>query len=220
MPTVTDPQLLTLGNWTYRLRMPQAHPRSILVLLHGWMGDENSMWVFARNLSPEIAILAPRGIFVVPQSGYSWREIKPGTWGMASMDEFRPAADGLKSFIDEWAASAGVNDDQFDLVGFSQGTALSYTFSLLYPQRVRRLAALSGFIPEGGLALLTPEQFSGKPVFVSHGRQDDMIPVGQSRVAVAQLEQVGAQVTYCESDAGHKVGKECLNEMEMFFGRF
>lgn len=223
MPTVTDPQLFTLGDWTYRLRMPQAQPKSILVLLHGWMGDENSMGVLARNLSPEIAILAPRGIFTVPQGGYSWRVVKPGTWGMASLEEFRPAADGLVTFLDEWAASTGLiglDGNQFDLMGFSQGTALSYAMSLLHPSRVRRLVALSGFIPQGGSALLTAERFSGKPVFVSHGRHDDVIPVEQSRQAVAQLEQAGARVSYCESDAGHKVSKECLKEMESFFGKF
>jgi phospholipase/carboxylesterase len=200
--------------------MPQAKPKSILVLLHGWRGNENSMGVLARNLSPEIAILAPRAIFAVPQGGYSWREIKPGTWGMASLEEFRPAADGLVTFLDEWAASTGLAGNQFDLMGFSQGAAFSYTLSLLYPRRVRWLVALSGFIPQGGLALLTAERFSGKPVFVSHGRKDELIPVGQSRQAVAQLEQAGALVTYCESDAGHKVSKECLKEMESFFGRF
>jgi len=219
VPTVTDPQLLMLGNWTYRLRMPPVQPKSILLLLHGWMGDENSMGVLAHNLSPEIAILAPRGLFVVPEGGYSWREIKPGTWGMASLEEFRPAADALVAFLDEWAASTGLDNTTFDLMGFSQGAAFSYTLSLLYPQRVRRLVALSGFIPQGGAALLTPENFSGKPVFISHGRQDDVIPVDQSRQAAAQLRQAGALVTYCESDAGHKVSKECLREMEMFFGR-
>jgi len=47
-----------------------------------------------------------------------------------------------------------------------------------------------------------------------------MIPVEQSRQAVAQLKQAGALVTYCESDAGHKVSKECLKAMELFFGKF
>jgi len=218
VPTAIDPQLLTYKNWTYRLRMPPAKPKSILVMIHGWMGDENSMWVLAHNVSPEIAILAPRGTFAVPQGGYSWREIRPGTWGMANLDEFRPAADALVALVDDWAVSADVDGNQFDLMGFSQGTALSYTIALLYPQRIRRLAALSGFIPEGGQALLTTERLTGKQVFVSHGRQDDLIPVEQSRMAVAQLELAGAQVTYCESDAGHKVSKECLKEMGIFFG--
>ena len=110
------------------------------------------MWVLARNLSPEFAILAPRGTFAVPEGGYSWREIKPGTWGNASLEDLHPAAEALLAFVDEWAASVGVDGTQFDLMGFSQGAAMTYTLALLYPERVRQLAALSGFIPEGGEA--------------------------------------------------------------------
>ena len=218
MPTATDPQLLTFDNWVFRLLMPQVQPKRLLVLLHGWMGDENSMGVLARKLSPNIAILAPRGIFAVPEGGFSWREIRPGTWGQASLEDFRPAAQSLIAFLDDWAASTGLDVTQFDLIGFSQGAALAYILALLYSQRVRRLAALSGFIPEGGQALLAGQRLSGKPIFVSHGRQDDMIPVEQSRMAVAQLQQADASVTYCESEAGHKVSKECLRAMEKFFG--
>jgi predicted esterase len=45
-----------------------------------------------------------------------------------------------------------------------------------------------------------------------------MIPVEQSRQAWNQLEKAGALVTYCESDTGHKVSKECLKALELFFG--
>lgn len=216
MPTTTDSQLLTWKGWTFRLRMPPAKPHRLLVLIHGWMGDENSMGVLARNLPSEIAVLSPRGIFAVPEGGYSWREIRTGTWGLASLVDFRPAADALIGFLDDWAATTDLDGNQFDLMGFSQGAAMVYTLALLYPQRIRRMAALSGFVPEGG----TIPDLTGKPVFISHGRQDEMIPVERSRQAAAQFEKAGALVTYCESDTGHKVSKECLKALELFLGDF
>jgi phospholipase/carboxylesterase len=202
------------------MRMPAVKPKRFLILLHGWKGDENSMLVFARNLATDIAILAPRGIFTVPEGGYSWREIRPGTWGLASLEDFRPAAEALVAFVDEWAATAGMDLDQFDLMGFSQGAAMTYTLALLYPQRIRQLAAISGFIPEGGQFLPVMPRLNGKQVFISHGRKDDVVPVEQSRKAVLQFEQAGALVTYCESDTGHKISKECLKALEMFFGKY
>lgn len=106
-----------------------------------------------------------------------------------------------------------------DLMGFSQGAAMTYTVALLYPERVRRLAVLSGFIPEGGEDLVTPQRFSGKAVFITHGRKDEMIPVQRAREAVARLKGCGAQGVYCESDVGHKVSKECIKKLELFFGQ-
>jgi len=87
----------------------------------------------------------------------------------------------------------------------------------LYPERVRSLAALSGFLPEGATDMLSQNKFNGKPIFVYHGRRDEMIPVERAHQAVATLKSANANVTYCESDAGHKASKECLKEMEKFF---
>jgi phospholipase/carboxylesterase len=104
-----------------------------------------------------------------------------------------------------------------DLIGFSQGAALSYTLAILYPDRVRAIAALSGFLPEGVMELLAKRPLDGKAVYITHGRQDDKIPVAQARSTVDMLRESGAQVTYCESDGGHKVDPDCFNGLADFF---
>lgn len=219
MPTVTDAQLSTFGNWNFRFRPAQEPPARLLILLHGLTGDENSMWVFARKLSPQYTILAPRALFPASEGGYSWREMKSGTWKLPSFDDLRPAAESLLAFIDEWSTSVGMDAPQFDLIGFSQGAALSYVVAMLYPGRLRTLAALSGFLPDGAENILSESPLTGKAVFVSHGRQDDMIPMKLARKSVALLKESGVYVAYCESEGGHKVSKECLDEMQAFFAR-
>jgi phospholipase/carboxylesterase len=184
------------------------------------MGDENSMWVLARKISPRYLVLAPRGPFPVEEGGYSWREIRSGTWGIAPFEDLHPAAEALIAFVDEWSNSEGIDARQFDLMGFSQGAALTYTLTLLHPERIGRVAALSGFIPLNGETILTTQRFSGKPIFVSHGRQDELVPVEEARRAVALLKEAGGQITYCQSETGHKISKDCLQQMEIFFRQF
>ncbi len=175
------------------------------------------MWVFTRGLLSKYTILAPRAPFSVAEGGFSWREIHPGTWGMASLEDLSSSLQSLISFVDDWSTSAGMDARQFDLMGFSQGAAMAYGLALLFPERVRRLAALSGFLPECAEVRLV-KKLSGKMIFVTHGRNDEMIPVEQACRAVARLRSVGARVTYCESDAGHKVSKECMAGLELFLG--
>jgi len=213
---MTEPEFLTFQNWSFRLRPAQAKPARLLVLLHGWTGDENSMWMFTQKLSPKFVILAPRAPSPAPEGGFSWRQIRPGTWGLATVEDFRLAADALLGMLDAWSATAEMDASQFDLMGFSQGAAMTYMLGLLHPERVRRMVVLSGFIPENGEALVTRQRLSEKPVFVAHGRKDDMLPVELARKAVGLLKEAGAWVTYCESDATHKVSKECIREMESF----
>jgi phospholipase/carboxylesterase len=211
---------MTFKDWTFRLRASAEKPTRLLVLIHGWMGDEDSMWTLVRRISSAYTVLAPRGIFFVPEGGYSWRKIKPGTWGMAAMEDFRPAAEALRVFIDDWSATVGMDVNQFDLMGFSQGAAVTFTLALLHPERVQRLVALSGFIPQNAETILSPGRLSEKKIFISHGLQDDLIPVQQARRSLLLLKAAGAEVSYCESDTGHKVSKQCQKEMEMFLEEF
>jgi phospholipase/carboxylesterase len=207
-----------LKDWTFRLRRAQTKPGHLLILIHGWMGDENSMWTLANKILPVYEILAPRAPIPVAEGGYSWRKIRPGTMGNSSFDDLRPTADSLLAFVKDYSTSTGIDAEQFDLMGFSQGAAMVYALAILHPDRIRRMVALSGFIPENAEGLLFSDRFSGKPIFISHGRKDELIHVEQARRAVKLLREAGAQVNYCESDAGHKVSTGCLKEMEIFLG--
>ncbi len=78
--------------WTFRSHLSEASPFRILLLLHGWTGDENSMWTFTKKFS-NYAFLSPRAPYLAPaeRGGYSWREIKPGTWGSPTLEELHLA---------------------------------------------------------------------------------------------------------------------------------
>ena len=173
---------------------------------------------FARKLPVQVAVLAPRGLYIAPVGGFTWCEIRPGKLGLPAMDDFRLPAEVLIGLVEDCSHETGVNVKQIDLIGFSQGAAFSYTLALLYPDRIRALAALSGIMPKGAEDLLAKRLPAGKPVFIAHGRQDKMIPVEEARRSVALLEASGARVMYCESDGGHKVNAECFSGLADLFG--
>ena len=85
--------------------------------------------------------------------------------------------------------------------------------SLLYPQRVRKLAMLAGFLPHGAEELFPASFDPKKRVFIAHGTQDLMVSVERARHAVSLFEQAGAQVEYCEAEVAHKVSAECLRSL-------
>ena len=214
MPAATDSELITFNDWTLRVRPSQeANPR-LLVLIHGWTGDENSMWVFARGLSPKYWIIAPRAPYPAQPVGFSWRPHQPETFGRPSLEALRPAADGLVRLIDEYSASVRVDSLQFDLAGFSQGAAMTNLVGMLYPHRVRKMGVLAGFVPAGLEELISQKPLTGKSIFVAHGTQDDMVPIDRARASIELLEQAGAQVTYCEDEVGHKVSRNCMRALE------
>jgi phospholipase/carboxylesterase len=225
VPDANDGHLLTYNGWTLRVRHAAQQPARFLLLLHGWTGDENSMWLFTRHLPLDLWIAAPRAPYTAPEGGYSWRPLLPGplrraqgnAWGLPSLSDLKPAAEAVLRLVDEVSASVGVDAAQFDAAGFSQGGALVNTLALLYPQRIRRAAVLAGFMPGGVDDLLARRVLLGKPFFVAHGTQDHLIPLERARQSVELLEQAGAQVTFCQADVGHKVSADCLRGLESFF---
>ena len=150
-----DAELTTFHDWTLRVRPASEGPARLLLLLHGWTGDENSMWVFVRNFSLDYWIIAPRAPYATEPSGYSWRASRaprapqPDARSWPSLEDFHASADALIALVDDYAAQHQMDARQFDVIGFSQGAALTNAIALLYPERVRRAGVLSGFLPEG-----------------------------------------------------------------------
>ncbi|HEY6074273.1 MAG TPA: alpha/beta fold hydrolase [Anaerolineales bacterium] len=216
MPAVNDTTLIEFCEWTLRLRPAAASPARLLLMIHGFTGDENSMWVFAHDLPPDTWVLAPRAPFASEPFGYSWRPFADGDSSRTSLEMLQPSIEALIGLVDAYSASVGLDVGQFDVMGFSQGAALAALLAMQHPSRVARLALLAGFVPRGAEDLIASRPLSGKRVFVAHGTQDNLVPVERARRSVELLEQAGAQVTYCEAEVGHKLSLDCMRALRVY----
>ncbi len=214
---MVEPQLVSFNGWTFLWQPSRRKPEKLLVLIHGWTGDENSMWVFAQQLPETYSYLSPRAPYPAPEGGFTWRKMDHGQWGKPATSDLMPALEELVKLIDSWTTNQKVKATKMDLIGFSQGAAMACLMAAKYPQLVGKVAALSGFLPENSIELLAGKSLRGKRFFVSHGKQDEMVPVERAHEAVAALKEAGAEVTYCETDGGHKVSKDCMQALQVFF---
>ncbi len=209
---------ISFENWTLRVRESSEANSRLMLMIHGLTGDENSMWVFGRNMPSRYWLVAPRAPHTVESGGYSWRPpFEASEFGKPNLEQLRVGAEGLIRLVDEYAASARIEAETFDLMGFSQGGAMSNVLAFLYPQRVRKTAILAGFVPSGLEELVAGRPLEGKPFFVAHGTKDEMVRIDRARESIALLEQAGANVTYCEDNVGHKVSVNCLRALGAFF---
>lgn len=207
-------QTVQIGEWTVRQRIPPGSgPHPAIVMLHGWTGDEGSMWIFIHRLPREACIIAPRGLYTTPLGGYGWHPHKPRTWPW--VDDFLPAVEKLAALLTA-ENFPQVDLKRFQLVGFSQGAAMAYAFALLHPERVVALAGLAGFAPDGAITLAAGQPLRGVPAFISHGTQDKLVPVDRARRSAELLQEAGANVTYCEDEVGHKLSADCFSSLESF----
>jgi phospholipase/carboxylesterase len=217
VPDPNNTTLINFNNWTLRVREASQEPPRLLVLVHGFTGDENSMWVFARNMPAHYWMISPRAPHTSDRSGYSWREpFDSEDYGRPTLEQLRAGAEALLRLIDEYAASVELDAQTFDAVGFSQGAALCNVLNFLHPERIRKAGILAGFVPEGLEDLAPQRPLEGKHFFVAHGTRDETINVERARASIAILEKAGATVTYCEDEVGHKVSVNCLRALKEF----
>jgi phospholipase/carboxylesterase len=186
-------------------------------MLHGWTGDENSMWVFVRKFPADRWFLAPRGPHPAAEGGFSWRPFRPDSFGRPSLDNLRDSAEALVRLVDAYAAERRIEAVQFDVMGFSQGAALSNVLACLHPHRIHHAGILAGFMPSGMDEIIAQKPLAGKQIFVAHGTQDNLVPIDRARASMSLLEQAGADVTCCEAEVGHKVSADCLRALQSFF---
>jgi len=208
-------QRVVIKDWIVRTHIPEGGgPCPVFLLLHGWTGDENAMWIFTPRLPKNALILAPRGLYAAGMGGFSWYTEQARAW--PKVEDFATAVERLLELLNPALFPQG-NFDELHLVGFSQGAAAAYAFTLLYPERVSSAAGLAGFMPEGAKSLAVGGRLAGLPVFVTHGTRDRLVPVERGRESARILEEAGALVTYCEDDVGHKLSATCFRGLESFY---
>jgi phospholipase/carboxylesterase len=208
-------ETITIQKWVIRIQRPDGPgPFPVILMLHGWTGDENSMWIFAPRLPKKALIVAPRGLFGTRMAGYSWHAEISTAWPW--INDFKPAVESLYEAISVRKIADG-NFDELNILGFSQGAALAYSMAIMYPARVTSLAGLSGFLPDGGPSWLGSNRLNGLPVFIAHGTNDDLVPVERARKSVGFLQDAGANVTYCEDNVSHKLSAKCFHGLEAFY---
>jgi phospholipase/carboxylesterase len=208
-------ELRKSGKIIFRERSPVGiKPHKLLLLLHGWTGDENSMWIFTSRIPENYLVISPRGFWETPLGGYGWR--KENSQNRGKIIDFEPAIDLLNGLIFS-LDYPDIDNQNFSLMGFSEGAALAYAMALKYPERIERLAGLSGFIPDDLDLGETKGILAGKNVFIAHGKKDELVSVERARKVVEVLTNAGAEVHYCEEDVGHKLSVGCFRGLGEYF---
>jgi len=107
------------------------------------------------------------------------------------------------AFIDRALAQAfdscSVDQSRMAIAGFSDGASYALSLGLANGDLFTHVL---GFSP-GYLA--GTERHGQPPVFLSHGRQDPILPITFTRALADQLRQQGYRVTYQEFEGGHEL---------------
>jgi len=189
----------------------------LLIMMHGYGSDENDLFSFANELPKELFIISVKAPYPLQPYGNAWYAINfdadKGKW--SDNEQAKESLELITNFIDQAAKNYPVNKNNVTLLGFSQGTILSYAVALTYPEKVKNIVALSGYINQDILPKdIKQKDYSHLDFYCSHGSVDQVIPVDWARQTPPFLNALNIKNAYSEFPVGHGVAPQNFYELK------
>ena len=183
----------------------------VIILLHGYGSNEEDLFSFAAEIPEEYYVISARAPYDMMHGSYAWYAINfdADENKFSDLDQARISRDLIVEFIDECIFKYAIDSENVTLLGFSQGAILSSAIALSYPEKIQKVAALSGYLnKEIATEDYLKNNVSSVKFFVSHGIVDQVIPIDWARKTKPALENLGINVVYKEYPIGHGVSPQ------------
>ncbi len=216
MSKVGNPLNLSLDCLYRPSRRSEKAP--LLILLHGYGSNMHDLFSFAPYLNPDFAIVALQAPIPLGGPSHAWYSIyfdqPQGKW--SDQQQARHAVNDLINIIEIIKKQLNVDENKISLLGFSQGAILSYAVAMTQ-KRIDKVVCLSGYLnPDILPDDIALHSCSYSKFFISHGTQDQVIPVDWARNTKNTLLQLGCDLTYKEYPIGHGVSPDNFEALNHF----
>jgi phospholipase/carboxylesterase len=203
------------------------NPEVAVIWLHGLGADGHDFVPIVRELDlsglPGIRFIFPhaRTMPITINNGYvmrAWYDIT-GAELVRHEDEtgLRASQQEIEAFIAREKAR-GIPASRIILAGFSQGCAMTIQTGLRHPETLAGMICLSGYVPLADkLPAERTEASLATPIFMAHGRHDNVVPFARAQASHETLVALGYQVEWHEYAMQHSVCLEEVQQLSTFF---
>jgi len=199
------------------------NPQAAVIWLHGLGADGHDF----EPIVPELELEQPVR-FVFPHAPIRPVTINQGMRMRAWYDilqlgggpEDEAGLRASQKLTEELIRAQGLPANKVVLAGFSQGGAIVLQTALRHPERLAGVMALSTYLPLA--ATLESERSKANqdlPIFMAHGKFDDIIPIERAQQSRALLQKLQYKVEWHEYPMPHSVCAEEIADISTFLVR-
>ncbi len=195
--------------------LDKAKPINLLIGFHGADSTPENMLIHGNRLQLKNAVLVyPEGPVDAGEGLWSWW--KDGPRQKQSVTEFlKYAAQTVDEAHRHFSGKLPDTCLNTCLWGFSQGAAASLVYTLFGSHPLHRVASICGFLPE------LPDDAVSQPPVVDilgiFGANDEVVPSFLADYALDEMKAKGHQLTVKETQQGHEINQENLQDVTKFF---
>lgn len=167
----------------YLIRQPKIKndkKSPVIFLIHGYGSNKEDLFSFAEELPEEFAVVSVEAPYKMPDfQWFAWYSIELNH-NTPSFDVTQAISsrDKIAFFIDEICEKFNFDKEKITLLGFSQGCILSLALAISFPEKIKRVVGLSGYLEEKIIEEnFSEKDFSNTKIYLSHGIYDPIIPI-------------------------------------------
>ncbi|MFY7810380.1 MAG: alpha/beta hydrolase [Flavobacterium sp.] len=205
----------------YLIQKPQTQQEKypLLLLLHGYGSNEEDLFSFAKELPKNVYIISLQAPHNLMYGAYAWYAINfdADENKFSDITQAKESVELIKNQINHLIKELPIDKDNITLIGFSQGAILSYAFAFSYPELVKNVVALSGYINlEIAHENYLQNNFSQLSIFASHGSVDQVIPIDWARKIPNILKNLNIKNIFKEYPVGHGIAPQNFFDFKKF----
>jgi phospholipase/carboxylesterase len=198
-------------------------PEAAVIWLHGLGADGHDF----EPIVPELELEKPVR-FVFPHAPVRPVTINQGMRMRAWYDilqlgggpEDEAGLRASQKLTEELIRAQGLPANRIVLAGFSQGGAIVLLAGLRYAERLAGVMALSTYLPLAStLAAERSAENRQTPIFMAHGRYDDLIPMQRAQTSRDYLQKLGYAVEWHDYPMPHSVCAPEIADISGFLAR-
>lgn len=207
-----------MSTLVYKVLTPQVTVTNppLLIMLHGYGSNEADLFSFANALNNRFVVVSARAPRALGFGGFAWYDIDftGNSSRFGKPEQALESLEKVRAFILEIQERYQTNKSRTVLMGFSQGAIISYAISLRYPELISKVVAMSGYIFKEIMPLnISTTAIKQLEFFVSHGTQDEVIPIDWARMSADWLKRMQLKHDYFEYAMGHGINPQCFADM-------
>jgi phospholipase/carboxylesterase len=217
-------QMTTFANLQAPIEIcSSTKPTASVIWLHGLGADGNDFVpvVEALNMA-DVRFILPHAPVqkVTLNNSYempAWYDI----YGLsAGSHEDESGIKQAQTYIESLIAQEikrGIHVNRIAIAGFSQGGAIALYTALRCEQALAGVLALSTYLPlKPSLAIEKTSANARIPIFMAHGRFDEVINLSTCKISVEALQAQGYDVNLLEYAMAHSVCIEEIDDIRAF----
>jgi len=177
----------------------------LIIAFHGHGSNENDLIDLSSQFEDNLFWVSGRGPHNFGENGYDWYELPPNPEKLASILKT------ITIFIKELKTTYPIDTNKIYLMGFSQGSMISLSYALAFPNSISGVISQSGAIPSDIGLNIDAKNLNNLPIIITHGIEDRMIPIERAREAKDFLTKLKTNLSYNEFHMGHTINNESIS---------